>query len=74
MIKSRRERFGKARRSWRWPGLVEKVQFDSWFGRTNMAAILEVGVGESMTEVRVRGVWIMAGKGRERGLGNMKVM
>lgn len=71
-IKTRRERWGKERRSWRWPVSVEKVQSCSRLGGTNMAAILMVEVeGESRTETRRSGVWT---KGDGRGLGKVKVM
>lgn len=66
-IKMRRERSGRARRSWRLPGSVEKVQSDSRFGGTNMAAVVavatSVAAGESMTEMRMTGVWRKADKG-----------
>lgn len=58
-IKMRRERWGKQRRSWRWPVSVEKVQSCSRPGGTNMAATRGVecmGDGESRTAMRRREV------------------
>lgn len=80
-IKMRRERWGKERRSWKWPVSAENVQSCSRPGGTNMAAtsgVVLLGEGESRTAMRRREVrrrWLQLGRaGRKSGLGKVKVM